>query len=99
VSVRVAPASPRSRTLERAATALLERALEGLDGGALEVKLPRGATRRFGAGPPVRPRGIPAVNFGPGGTRYAHAKDELVEVEALERAYLALRRVALGDLV
>jgi len=44
-------------------------------------------------------RGIPAVNFGPGGTRYAHAKDELVEVEALERAYLALRRVALGDLV
>jgi cyclopropane-fatty-acyl-phospholipid synthase len=54
VSVRVAPASPRSRTLERAATALLERALDGLDGGALEVKLPRGATRRFGAGPPVR---------------------------------------------
>jgi succinyl-diaminopimelate desuccinylase len=44
-------------------------------------------------------RGIPAVNFGPGGTRYAHAKDELVEVEALERAYLALRRVVLGDLV
>jgi succinyl-diaminopimelate desuccinylase len=42
-------------------------------------------------------RGIPAVNFGPGATRYAHARDELVEIEALERAYLALRRVALGD--
>ena len=42
-------------------------------------------------------RGIPAVNFGPGGTRYAHAKDELVEIEALERAYVALRRVALGE--
>lgn len=42
-------------------------------------------------------RGIPAVNFGPGATRYAHAKDELVEIAALERAYLALRAVALGD--
>ena len=44
-------------------------------------------------------RGIPAVNFGPGATRYAHAKDELVEIAALERAYLALRRIALGDVV
>jgi succinyl-diaminopimelate desuccinylase len=44
-------------------------------------------------------RGIPAVNFGPGGTRYAHARDELVEIDGLERAYLALRRVALGDVV
>jgi succinyl-diaminopimelate desuccinylase len=43
-------------------------------------------------------RGVPAVNFGPGATRYAHARDELVEIQALERAYLALRRVALGDL-
>ena len=42
-------------------------------------------------------RGIPAVNFGPGATRYAHAKDERVEVAALERAYVALRRVALGE--
>ena len=36
-------------------------------------------------------RGIPAVNFGPGATRYAHARDEQVEIAALERAYLALR--------
>ena len=36
-------------------------------------------------------RGIPAVNFGPGATRYAHATDERVEIDALERAYLALR--------
>ena len=42
-------------------------------------------------------RGIPAVNFGPGGTRFAHARDELVEIAALERAYLALRQVALGE--
>jgi succinyl-diaminopimelate desuccinylase len=41
-------------------------------------------------------RGIPAVNFGPGATRYAHARDELVEIAALERAYAALRQLALG---
>ena len=41
-------------------------------------------------------RGIPAVNFGPGATRYAHARDEQVEIEALERAYVALRALALG---
>ena len=41
-------------------------------------------------------RGIPAVNFGPGATRYAHRRDELVEVDALERAYEALRGLALG---
>ena len=41
-------------------------------------------------------RGVPAVNFGPGATRYAHARDERVEVASLERAYLALRALALG---
>jgi len=38
-------------------------------------------------------RGIPAVNFGPGATRYAHTADERVEVSALEAAYRALQRV------
>jgi len=38
-------------------------------------------------------RGIPAVNFGPGATRYAHARDEQVEIAALEQAYLALREL------
>ena len=42
-------------------------------------------------------RGVPAVNFGPGATRYAHRVDELVEIAALERAYAALRAVALGE--
>jgi len=35
-------------------------------------------------------RGIDAVNFGPGATRYAHARDERVEIAALVRAYEAL---------
>jgi succinyl-diaminopimelate desuccinylase len=37
-------------------------------------------------------RDIPAVNFGPGATRYAHARDEQVEIDALVRAYEVLRR-------
>jgi succinyl-diaminopimelate desuccinylase len=37
-------------------------------------------------------RGIPAVNFGPGGTRYAHTRDEQVEITALVRVYEVLRR-------
>jgi succinyl-diaminopimelate desuccinylase len=35
-------------------------------------------------------RGIDAVNFGPGATRYAHRRDELVEIDALVRAYETL---------
>jgi len=54
VSVRAEPVPSGGRLLERAATAVLERALDGLEGGTLEVELPGGGTRRFGAGPPVR---------------------------------------------
>ena len=35
-------------------------------------------------------RGIDAVNFGPGATRYAHRRDEQVEIAALERAFDSL---------
>jgi succinyl-diaminopimelate desuccinylase len=35
-------------------------------------------------------RGIDAVNFGPGATRYAHRRDEQVEISALATAYTAL---------
>ena len=35
-------------------------------------------------------RGIDAVNFGPGATRYAHSRDEQVEIAALERAFESL---------
>ena len=44
---------PAGRTLDRIATAFLERALEGLEGGALEVTLPDGSRRRFGTGAAV----------------------------------------------
>jgi succinyl-diaminopimelate desuccinylase len=37
-------------------------------------------------------RGLDAVNLGPGGTRYAHAADERVEIAELERTFDALRR-------
>ena len=36
-------------------------------------------------------RGLDAVNFGPGATRYAHKRDEQVEVAALVRCFAALR--------
>ena len=52
-TLRVEPAA-RGRMLEGVAVSLLERALAGLAGGALEVTLPDGSARRFGAGPPVR---------------------------------------------
>ncbi len=35
-------------------------------------------------------RGIDAVNFGPGATRYAHRRDEQVEIAALERVFTSL---------
>jgi cyclopropane-fatty-acyl-phospholipid synthase len=54
VSVRAEPVAAPGRFLERAATAALERALAGLEGGTLEVELPGGGVRRFGAGAPVR---------------------------------------------
>ena len=41
-------------------------------------------------------RGIDAVNFGPGATRYAHRRDEQVEIAALERAYESLWRFLTG---
>jgi cyclopropane-fatty-acyl-phospholipid synthase len=53
VSVRAEPVPVRGRLFERAAAAALERTLAGLEGGTLEVELPGGGRRRFGAGPPV----------------------------------------------
>jgi succinyl-diaminopimelate desuccinylase len=36
--------------------------------------------------------GIPAVNFGPGATAYAHKRDEQVPIESLERCFDVLQR-------
>lgn len=41
-------------------------------------------------------RGIDAVNFGPGATRYAHRRDERVEIDALVTAYETLLRFLTG---
>ncbi len=76
--------------------------------GAVSVDVPLVQTLRAAGGLSIEPkqawtnvadftaRGIPAVNFGPGATRYAHRHDELVEIASLERAYEALRAVVLG---
>jgi succinyl-diaminopimelate desuccinylase len=37
-------------------------------------------------------QGLDAVNFGPGATRYAHRRDERVEIAELERTFETLRR-------
>jgi succinyl-diaminopimelate desuccinylase len=37
-------------------------------------------------------RGVDAVNFGPGATRYAHKRDEQIEVTALVSAFETMRR-------
>jgi succinyl-diaminopimelate desuccinylase len=41
-------------------------------------------------------RGLDAINLGPGGTRYAHAVDERVQISELERTYGALQRFLVG---
>jgi succinyl-diaminopimelate desuccinylase len=41
-------------------------------------------------------RGLDAINLGPGGTRYAHAVDERVEIGELERTYAALQAFLAG---
>ncbi len=49
-SLRGAPQAARSPLLERVTVSILERALQNLEGGTLEVRLPGGRVRRFGSG-------------------------------------------------
>ena len=48
---------------------------------------PSSRSRRGRTSPTSRRAAIAAVNFGPGATRYAHRRDEQVEIAALVRAY------------
>jgi succinyl-diaminopimelate desuccinylase len=41
-------------------------------------------------------QGLDAVNLGPGATRYAHRRDERVEIAELERTFETLRRFVSG---
>ncbi len=41
-------------------------------------------------------RGIDAINFGPGATRYAHRRDERIEIDALVSVYETLNRFLAG---
>ena len=44
-------------------------------------------------------QGVDAVNLGPGQTRYAHTREERVEVAAMERTLEALQRFLSADSV
>jgi succinyl-diaminopimelate desuccinylase len=68
----------------------LVRALQAAGGLALEPKQAWTNVADFTA------QGIDAVNFGPGATRYAHRRDERVEVAALVTAYETLHRFLAG---
>jgi acetylornithine deacetylase/succinyl-diaminopimelate desuccinylase-like protein len=42
-------------------------------------------------------QGLDAVNLGPGATRYAHRRDERVEIGELVRCFEALQRFLTGS--
>jgi succinyl-diaminopimelate desuccinylase len=73
-----------------AADSALVRRLRDAGSLALEPKQAWTPVAEFAA------QGLDAVNFGPGATRYAHRRDERVEVAELQRTLEALRRFAAG---
>jgi succinyl-diaminopimelate desuccinylase len=68
----------------------LVRRLREVAGLAIEPKQAWTPVAEFAA------HGLDAVNFGPGATRYAHRRDERVEIAALERCYGALQAFLSG---
>jgi len=66
----------------------LVRALRNAGGFALEPKQAWTPVAEFAA------QGLDAVNLGPGATKYAHARDERVEIAELRRTHDALLRFA-----
>jgi succinyl-diaminopimelate desuccinylase len=73
-----------------AAESPLVRRLRDVGGLGVEPKQAWTPVAEFAA------HGLDAVNFGPGATRYAHRRDERVEIVALERCYDALRAFVSG---
>jgi succinyl-diaminopimelate desuccinylase len=73
-----------------AAESALVRRLRDLGSLSVEPKQAWTPVAEFAA------HGLDAVNFGPGATRFAHRRDERVEIAALERCYGALQRFATG---
>ncbi len=71
-----------------AAESPLVQSLRELGGFALEPKQAWTPVAEFAG------QGLDAVNLGPGATRYAHTRDERVEIAALRRTYDALLRFA-----
>ena len=69
----------------------LARTLREAGGFAVEPKQAWTPVAEFSA------HGLDAINLGPGDPRYAHAVDEQVDAEALERTFRALQRFALGS--
>jgi succinyl-diaminopimelate desuccinylase len=83
--LRLVGNSPPARV---AAGSPLVQALRDAGDFALEPKQAWTPVAEFSA------QGLDAINLGPGATRYAHTKDERVEIAALERTYDALLRFA-----
>jgi acetylornithine deacetylase/succinyl-diaminopimelate desuccinylase-like protein len=83
IEVEVESNSPPARVVARAP--LVDR-LRAAGGFELEPKQAWTPVAEFSR------RGIDAVNLGPGATRYAHARDEQVEIAELARTYQALSR-------
>jgi succinyl-diaminopimelate desuccinylase len=81
--VEVLSNSPPARVV---ANAPLVKRLREAGGFAIEPKQAWTPVAEFTS------RGVDAVNLGPGATRYAHARDERVEVAELARTYEALSR-------
>jgi succinyl-diaminopimelate desuccinylase len=86
--VEVTSNSPPARVATD--SALVERLREA-GGLAVEPKQAWTPVAEFAA------QGLDAVNFGPGATRYAHRRDERVEIAELERTFEVLRRFASSD--
>jgi succinyl-diaminopimelate desuccinylase len=83
IEVEVESNSPPARVVARAP--LVDR-LRAAGGFELQPKQAWTPVAEFSR------RGIDAVNLGPGATRYAHARDEQVEIAELARTYQALSR-------